>query len=353
MRVRGMARLGALALALVVAVAVLIGGGYWFLVRTAAGQDFLLDRLAGAVLAGGLPAEFDGLRVFMCGTSGPLVAPGRAQTCVAITAGDSLYLFDAGEGSADVAQLHGLPTQTLRTIFVTHMHSDHIAGINNFNLASWVQGRPAPLKVLGPPGIERVVTGFNEAFAIDRGYRVAHHGEDFLPPALGVMQAEVITPGLVMEDDGLRVTAFAVDHGPVKPAYGFRIDYRGRSVVVGGDTIATASLTAAARDADLLLHDALSLPIIAGMEAAARNAGRIRVATILHDIQDYHAHAAHLAPLAEEANVRMLALYHFVPAPRNHLLEQIFRRDLPSDAVFTVEGMVFELPAGGTDIHVR
>lgn len=348
-----MARLGTLALASLVAVAVLVGGGYWFLVRTAAGQDFLLDRMAGAVLAGGLPAEFDGLRVFMCGTSGPLVAPGRAQTCVAITAGDSLYLFDAGEGSADVAQLHGLPTETLRAVFVTHMHSDHIAGINNFNLASWVQGRKAPLKVMGPAGIERVVAGFNEAFAIDRGYRVAHHGEDFLPPALGVMHAEVISPGVVMEANGLRVAAFAVDHGPVKPAYGFRIDFRGRSVVVVGDTIATASLTAAAKGADLLLHDALSLPIIAGMEAAARNAGRIRAATILHDIQDYHAHAAHLAPLAQEANVRMLALYHFVPAPRNHLLEQIFRRDLPTDAVFTTEGMVFELPAGGTDIHVR
>ena len=78
-----------------------------------------------------------------------------------------------------------------------------------------------------------------------------------------------------------------------------------------------------------------------------------RVATILHDIQNYHAHAAHLAPLAEEAGVRMLALYHFVPAPRNHLLEQIFRRDLPREAVFTTEGMVFELPAGGTEIHVR
>ena len=136
-----MARLGTLVLASVVAVAVLVGGGYWFVVRTAAGQDFLLGRMAGAVLSGGLPSEFDGLRVFMCGTSGPLAAPGRAQTCVAVTAGDSLYLFDAGEGSADVAQLHGLPTETLRAVFVTHMHSDHIAGINNFNLASWVQGR--------------------------------------------------------------------------------------------------------------------------------------------------------------------------------------------------------------------
>ncbi|MYE23959.1 MAG: MBL fold metallo-hydrolase, partial [Gammaproteobacteria bacterium] len=246
MRERGMARLGTLVLASVVAVAVLVGGGYWFLVRTAAGQDFLLGRMAGAVLSGGLPSEFDGLRVFMCGTSGPLAAPGRAQTCVAVTAGDSLYLFDAGEGSADVAQLHGLPTETLRAIFVTHMHSDHIAGINNFNLASWVQGRPAPLKVMGPAGIERVVAGFNEAFAIDRGYRVAHHGNDFLPAELGVMHAEVIAPGVVLQDDGLRVTAFAVDHGPVKPAYGFRIDYRGRSAVVGGDTIGRESLTVAA-----------------------------------------------------------------------------------------------------------
>ena len=207
--------------------------------------------------------------------------------------------------------------------------------------------------MLGPAGVERAVAGFNEAFAIDRGYRVAHHGADFLPPAVGVMQAEVVTPGIAIEHSGLRVTAFAVDHGPIKPAYGYRFDYRGRSVVVSGDTLATASLTAAAKGADLLLHDALSLPIITASEAAARSSGRIRPATILHDIQSYHAHAADLAPLATEADVRMLAIYHFLPWPRNHLMEQVFRRDLPSDAVFTTEGMVFELPAGETAINVR
>ncbi len=348
-----MARLGTLALAAVVAIAVLAGGGYWFLVYTAAGQDFLLERVVGAATAGGQPAEFDGLRVFMCGTAAPLPAPGRAEACIAITAGKSLYLADAGEGSADIAQLSGLPTRNLRSILVTHLHSDHIAGINSFNLGSWVQGREEPLKVLGPAGIDRVVAGINETFAIDRSYRVAHHGEDFLPPSLGVMHAEVITPGVVLETDGLRVTAFAVDHGPIKPAYGYRFDYRGRSVVVSGDTISTASLAAAAKDADLLLHDALSLPIIAATEAAARQAGRMRPATILRDIQNYHAHAADLAPLAEEAGVRMLAIYHYVPWPRNTLMEQIFRRDLPSDTVFTTEGMVFELPAGETAIHIR
>ena len=348
-----MARLGTVVLSAVVAVAVLVGAGYWFFVRTATGQDILLERVVGAVLDIGLPAEYDGLRVFMCGTAAPLAAPGRAQACVAITAGDALYLVDAGEGSADIAQLNGLPTEPLRAILVTHLHSDHIAGINNFNLASWVQGRSAPLKVHGPTGIERVVAGFNEAYAIDRGYRVTHHGADFLPPELGVMEAEVVNPGVVIDEDGLVVTAYLVDHGPVKPAYAFRFDYRGRSVVVSGDTIATPSMTTASQNADLLLHDALSLPIIAATEAAARNTGRIRPATILHDIQSYHAHTSDLAPLVEEANVKMLAIYHFLPWPRNHLMEQIFRRDLPRDAVFTEEGMVFELPAGGTAIHVR
>lgn len=353
MRNAGMARWATLALAAVAAIAVLVGGGYWYFVRTAAGQDVLLEGIAGAVFDIGLPAQYDGLRVFMCGTAAPLAAPGRAQACVAITAGDALYLVDAGEGSADIAQLNGLPTETLRGILVTHMHSDHIAGINNFNLASWVQGRPEPLRVFGPTGIERVVAGFNEAFAIDRGYRVAHHGADFVPPELGVMEAEVVNPGVVIDRDGLVVSAHLVDHGPVKPAYAFRFDYRGRSVVVSGDTISTPSMVVAAKDADLLLHDALSLPIIATTEAAARKAGRIRPATILHDIQSYHAHASDLGPLVEEANVRMLAIYHFLPWPRNHFMEQVFRRDLPGDAVFTEEGMVFELPAGETAIHVR
>ena len=337
----------------VLALALVLAAGAWFATGTRVGQDVLLSRSVDAIFRAAPPAEYDGLRVFLCGTASPLVAPGRAQACVAVTAGRALYVVDAGAGSNATMQFRGEPSAPLRAILITHLHSDHIAGIPDFNLGSWVQGRPAPLRVIGPAGVERVVAGFNEAFALDRDYRVAHHGAKLMPPSLGVLRAEPVTPGTVVDEDGLVVTAFAVDHAPVAPAFGYRFDYRGRSVVISGDTVVSESLRLAAKNADLLLHDALSLPIVRALENAARQAGALRQAKILEDIQSYHAAAADLSALAESAGVRMLALYHFVPAPRTYLMEQIFRRDLPDSAVLTRDGMVFELPSATTSIHVR
>ena len=217
---------------------------------------------------------------------------------MAVTAGEALYIVDAGTVSNATMVLAGESLQHLQAILLTHFHSDHIVGLADFNLTSWVLGRDAPLQVMGPPGVERVVAGFNEAFALDRDYRVTHHGADLLDPAV------------------------------------------------------TDTLQAAAQDADLLLQDALSLPIVKALEAGARQGGRDRQAKVLLDIQDYHAAAGELPALAESAGVGMLALYHLVPAPSNYLLERIFERDLPDDAVVTVDGMVFELPRGVADIHV-
>ncbi|MCE2515600.1 MAG: MBL fold metallo-hydrolase [Acidobacteria bacterium] len=335
------------------AVALALAASGWFFVGTRTGQDLLLERFVAAGLDRAAAPRAEGLRVFMCGTSSPLIAPGRAQACVAVTAGDALYIVDAGTGSNDVMLLAGEPLQPLRAILLTHFHSDHIAGIADFNLASWVAGRPAPLRIAGPAGVERIAAGFNEAFALDRRYRVAHHGADLLPPELGVLEAETVAAGVILERDGLRITAFPVDHSPVEPAFGYRFDHGGRSVVVSGDTVVVEPLRAAAQDADLLLHDALSLAIVSALEAGARQAGRIRQATILRDVQDYHAAVGDLPALAASADVGMLALYHLVPAPRNFLMEQIFARDLPDDAVLTTEGMVFELPRGTDAIHVH
>ena len=339
-------------MAIVGLVALAAGAAAWYLVGTASGRAVLLARAAQEAVAGGPVAEFDGLRVFLCGTGSPLASPGRAQACVAVTAGSSLYVVDAGAGSHVTMQLSRQPTRHLRAVFVTHLHTDHVTGIPDFNLMSWVDGRPAPLEVYGPAGVERLVGGFNEAFAPDRSYRVAHHGAELLPPELGVMVAVPIEPGILQEGDGLRITAFAVDHAPVAPAFGYRFDYRGRSVVVSGDTVVTEGLEQAATDADLLLQDVLSLPLVRAVEEAALAADRPRVAKIFADIPSYHAHASELGALAERAGVRMLAVYHFVPPPRNAVMEMVYRSKLPDGTILTRDGMAFELPADGTDIRV-
>ncbi len=324
---------------------------YWFATQTRAGQDLLLERMLSAALGGGEPLDPDSLHVFICGSASPLPAPGRAQACVAVIAGDNLYLVDAGSGSAQQLMLGRLPVANMRTIFLTHYHSDHIGAIGDHNINSWAGGRPAPLEIVGPEGVEEVVAGLNRAFALDRSYRTEHHGAELMPAELGVLSARTIEPGLVHDADGLRIRAFPVDHSPVAPAFGYRFDYRGRSVVVSGDTVVTPEFEAAAEGADLVLSDALAEHLIAAL-ARANAEVNPRGAQILTDVMDYHAHTVDLAAMAERAGVGQLAFYHLVPAPMNAFMEDVFLRGVPDDVVLTVEGMRFELPVGSDAVTI-
>ena len=327
--------------------AIVIGVVAW---NTHGGQDWLLKHAATAAMNRPSPLnQYDGLKVFLCGTSSPLPAPGRAQACVAVLAGEALYLVDAGAGSAQVAALRRFPFERLEAVFLTHLHSDHIAALPDFNLNSWVAGRPRPLVVIGPEGVSEIVDGLNDAYQLDRTYRVAHHGEELLPPNLGVMEARLMGAGKVWDFGDLTVTSFEVDHDPVRPAVGYRFDYRGRSVVISGDATVTPGLIDAATGADLLLQDSLSLPIIKSLEKAAAGS---RLEKVLFDIQGYHAHTSDLPALVDNSGVRQLALYHLVPAPQNALFEKIFSRDLPEGTIITEDGMLFELPAGSDEIAV-
>lgn len=318
--------------------------------NTRAGQDWLLEQAATAAMSQPPTiSEFDGLQVFMCGTSSPIPDRNRAQACVAILAGESLYLVDAGAGSIKVAMLAQLPLERLEAVFLTHFHSDHIAALPDFNLNSWVAGRQMPLAVVGPPGVAEVVEGLTAAYRLDASYRVAHHGEELLRPDLGVMQSSLMEAGTSQEFGELTVISYEVNHDPIRPAVAYRFDYRGRSVVVSGDAILSQGLVDAATDADLLLQDALSLPIISTLELTAAGT---RMENVLHDIQDYHLHTDDLPELVEKSGVRKLALYHLVPPPSNPLFENIFSRDLPAGTVITEDGMIFALPAGSEELRV-
>ena len=327
--------------------AIAIGFGIW---NSRAGQDWLLERAVAAVMKP--PAamnQYEGLKVFLCGTSSPLPAPGRAQACVAVLAGESLYLVDTGAGSAQVATLGRLPLERLEAVFLTHFHSDHIAALPEFNLNSWVAGRPKPMAVFGPRGVSEVVDGLNNAYRLDLTYRVAHHGKELLAPNLGVMEAQLMEAGTVLDMGDLSITSFLVNHDPVRPAVGYRFDYLGRSVVISGDAIVTPSLIDAATGADLLLQDSWSLPLIKSLEKASAGS---RMEKIFYDIQDYHAHTSDLSALVAQSGVRQLALYHLVPPPQNALFARIFSRDLPPGTILSQDSMIFELPTGSEEVIV-
>lgn len=322
--------------------------------NTEAGQDAIYKRAVGAAMTQP-DNSFDGLRVVVCGSASPLGSgPKRAQACIAVVTPEHFFLFDAGAGSPVRMGQARLPMQRINGVFLTHFHSDHIADLPAVNLTTWVRGRTARLQVYGPPGVDSVVDGFNAAYQLDRGYRTAHHGSELLAPELGPMQANAFAPGgVVWQDDAITVTSFLVAHNPIEPAVGYRVDYGGRSVVISGDTNASDTLFAAAKDADLLLHDALSRTLLDPMIAGAREAGVPTMPKIMTDVIDYHADVTTLPDAAEAAGVKQLVLYHLVPVPPLALAEKMFLRGIPNNVLLANDLDTFDLPTGSTDIIVH
>ena len=332
-------------------IALTLGGIVAIALNTATGQDAVFKRAVSAVFARSVE-PFDGMRVVVCGSASPLGNdPSRAQACIAVMTPEHLFLFDVGARSpVRIAQAQ-LPLARLNGVFLTHYHSDHIAALPDVNLASWVQGRPGPLQVYGPEGVQSVVDGFNTAYTLDRGYRTAHHGADLLPPEHGPLEANTTQmDGVVWEDDLLTITSFTVEHPPIEPAVGYRVDYRGRSVVISGDTNAADSLFAAAQGADILLHDALSRTLLDPMIEAARNANVPRLPTIMTDVIDYHADAKTLPEHAAAAGIKQLVFYHMVPVPPLALAVDMFLRDLPDGILLAEDLHMFDLPPDSSDI---
>ncbi|WP_244857874.1 MBL fold metallo-hydrolase [Sphingopyxis granuli] len=323
--------------------------GRWLFARgveQAAGRD----RLAG------LP---DGLHVALCGTGSPLPDRRRAGSCTVVIAGKAMFVVDAGEGGARNISLMGLPNPRLRGLFLTHFHSDHIDGMGPMMLLRWTaSGNESPLPVHGPEGVEAVIAGFNAAYAADNGYRTAHHGATITPPAaagaVAMPFAMPDAPTVVHQVDGLRVTAFPVDHRPVRPAVGYRFDYEGRSVVISGDTAPSPSLEAAAKGADLLIHEALQPAMVQTLSDRLTAARRPQTGRIMHDILDYHASPAQAADSARRAGVRMLVLSHIVPPlPSRYFNAALLDgADSRFDGPIIVgeDGQYFSLPAGSRAI---
>ncbi|MFZ0659626.1 MAG: MBL fold metallo-hydrolase [Candidatus Binataceae bacterium] len=341
----------------------------FFLMRMPSVQDAILRRVIDRNLAAtrnDLLAT-DALRVVLCGTGNPLPDRNRAAACTAIFAGGNFYLVDIGPGSWKNLALWHVPAARLAAVLLTHYHSDHIGDLGEANLETWANGRDHPLRVYGPPGIDQVVGGFAQAYALDEGYRVAHHGAALMPPEDWKMEPLAVTidtpagappcaggSATVFEENGLKVTAFTVNHAPVVPAYGYRFDFKGRSVVVSGDTTVCANLVAESKGADVLIHEAQSATMVKMIQAAANRAGNARAAKIMHDILSYHTTPVEAATEANEAGVQLLVLSHLGPPTPNALARMAFMRGVaavrPHGVIMGSDGMLLTLPIGSKAI---
>lgn len=327
-------------------------------------QNRIIERVAARALRPDRVELLDdgNLHVVLCGTGTPVADPERAGACTGVLAGGHFFVVDVGPGSMHRITLERLPRARLEGVLLTHFHSDHIGDLGEVLVQTWVAGRTAPLRVYGPPGVEQVVNGFRQAYAFDAEYREAHHGAEAMPMAAAIPAATTIgLPGptdvaTVFDGDGLRITAFAVEHEPVDPAYGYRFDYRGRSVVISGDTKKSQNLITHAKNADVLIHEGLAAHMLEPVTRYARDAGMTRWAKLTSDIPSYHTTPVEAAEVAKAAGVRMLTFTHMVPAPSNILARRMFMRGVAEawdgPVKLGKDGMHFTLAPDTTAIDV-
>ena len=302
----------------------------------------------------------DGLHVGLCGSGAPM--PGeRGGPCVIVIAGKRLIIIDSGTGGVRTLARMGFGPGSIERVLLTHFHSDHIDGLGEMMLQRWVGGtHTTPLPIHGPEGVDRIVAGFNEAYALDQGYRIAHHGADVLPPSGfgGTASPFALVDGeaTVIDDGGLKITAFKVDHTPIEPAVGYRISYKGRTAVISGDTKAIPMVEKQAEGVDLLVHEALSPELVNMLGAAAKKAGRDNLAKIMHDILDYHTTPEEAAAIAARAKVKFLLFYHIVPPLPLSALEVPFlgkSREIYSGPLAVGrDGDFVSMPAGSTEVAI-
>jgi ribonuclease Z len=304
----------------------------------------------------------DGLHLVLCGAGSPLPDPKRSGPCVAVIAGNAIFVVDAGTGGARNLLRLQVPPGNVTAVFLTHFHSDHIDGLGELGLLRWVgRANTKPLPVYGPSGVEQVVAGFNQAYQADAAYRTAHHGNEVAPPEGAGLQAHVFTvpddgsPVTVWDANGVRITAFSVDHRPIAPAVGYRFDYKGRALVISGDTKKSASVEKQSQGVDLLVHEALAAHLVAIMNRAAAETGNKYAEHITHDIPDYHTTPVEAAQIAAAAGVRALLYYHVIPPLLLPGLEAAFLQGVSNvydgQVVVGRDGTLVSLPSDTREIE--
>ena len=258
------------------------------------------------------------LELVLLGTGSPMPSPNRWGPSQIITDGDTNIMVDCGWGSTRrlfATWGTALRPNTVHHVFLTHLHSDHISDIVDLLVMRWTGGARQPLTVYGPSGTQDVIDGARLVLKADTGYRLAHHGEKLWAGGTECLVHEIEAgeePAQVATLGGITVKAFLVDHRPVFPAFGFRFEAQGKSIVISGDTNPCPGLLNGSRDADILVCDSMHVPMMQQLEARIREVNPVS-AELLVDAHDYHAHVGDVAKLAQEAGVKHLVLSHILP----------------------------------------
>jgi ribonuclease Z len=282
------------------------------------------------------------------GTGAPRPRADRFGPSTLIEAGDQKLVIDAGRGATIRLYEMGIPLGSISLLLLTHYHSDHTVGIPDLWLTGWLQShyarRTKPFHVIGPTGARELMSNLQRAYAHDIEIRI----EDEKLPAEGiaVKVEEFARDGTIYEGDGLKVIAFEVDHGAaIKPAYGYRIEYGGRAVVISGDTRYNENVVKHGAGADLLIHEvAIVRPELASEPFIQR-------------IMAHHTTACEAGSVFERTKPKLAAFTHLVflaservlPASVDDLIAET-RRTYIGPLVVGEDLMSFEI---GETVRVR
>lgn len=290
---------------------------------------FLLSFFSTVTLA-------DYMRVSLLGTGSPRPDTKRMGPAVLVEAGGEYLLFDTGRGVMQRLKQLDVPIAEIHNVFLTHLHSDHISALDDLWLTSWIYQRQQPLNVYGPVGTEPFVQGLQQAYAYDAKLRNQYAG---LSEDSAKMIAIEIESGVIYSRNGIKVTAFLVDHRPVDPAYGYRIDFGDRSIVISGDTTYSKNLVDHAQKIDLLVH-----------EIFASKAEILEKNPRLQKIEQYHTNPDQILEVLDQVSPRMAVLTHviLVGIEENALIQEL-QDSYPSDVILGEDLMRIEI---GNDIKV-
>jgi len=253
------------------------------------------------------------MELILLGTGYPYPSAERAGPSCAVIVGDSVFIVDAGRGAVMRLAATDISWSSIKSVFITHLHSDHIDGLPDLFHSTWQFGSGMPFELYGPEGIKNVADGILKFY--DADIHIRRDLTEKLPPEGAEITAHKIREGIVYNLPGeVRITAFVVNHHPVEPAYGYRFDAGSSSIVITGDMRPNTNLTRFAEGTDILVHEAY-----VGGSVSSEGEG-LRPWTI----HDYHSSASEAGEAAEKANAKILVLTHLIPgnAPEQYFLDE-------------------------------
>ncbi len=245
------------------------------------------------------------MQAILLGTGAPPPNPRRRGPATLVTIGDRRFLVDAGSGAGAQMVQAGVRPWDWPPVLVTHHHSDHTIDLGHLLISRWIAGQNRPFEVYGPAGTRAQMDRLLAWLHLDIELRRAHM-HDRPPPTAEVVEVE---EGTVLERDGLRISAFLVEHDPVRPAFGYRFDGQGQTIVVSGDTRPCENLMRWAQGTDVLIHECCEMRHTSWYPGC----GWPSIEEKIRDLASYHTQPDDLGRVAAGARAKRLVVTHLMP----------------------------------------